>query len=270
MSETQTVQDTMDIPFDTAPIPRVNKGILVVGGIVVGLSVGFFIAKKRLEAKYRKQADEEIDEIREIYREKTRKLEGAVKVDPKGEKEPLKEVLEKAGYTEDEGLGYTEAEQAAINEAKLRAGEDDIVHNIFRSGDEIRTTSHLEGWDWDVENQIREEAEGDVPYVLHRDEYNSNESGYDQISLTYFEGDDVLCDDHDTPVDDQDAMVGLGNLAKFGHGSGDPKVVFVRNNELELEIEIVHSDDKFSEQRRGIPTDQPPPSDPRHRRSRGD
>jgi hypothetical protein len=74
-------------------------------------------------------------------------------------------------------------------------------------------------------------------------------------------------------------MVGLGNLAKFGHGSGDANTVYVRNPELQIEVEIIHSDGKFSEQRRGIPVEpprdekgrfQPQTGDPRHRRSRGD
>ena len=63
-------------------------------------------------------------------------------------------------------------------------------------------------------------------------------------------------------------MVGLVNLGKFGHGSGDPNVVYVRNVELEMEIEIIHSDGKFSEQSRGI-VENPDPTDPRKRRNRG-
>ena len=110
----------------------------------------------------------------------------------------------------------------------------------------------------------------DVPYVIHKDEYFNNERDYEQITLTYFEGDDVLSDSNDTPIDDQDAMVCLGNLGKFGHGSGDPNVVYVRNVELELEIEIVHSDGLYSEEVHGIPDDELKHSDRRKRRQRDD
>jgi len=67
-----------------------------------------------------------------------------------------------------------------------------------------------------------------------------------QFTLTYFEGDDVLCKDDDTVIRDQDATVGLGNLSKFGHGSGDPNIVYVRNEELKVDLEIVHSDGKYA------------------------
>lgn len=249
-----------------------NKQVLFVGGVIIGVSVGFLIAKKRLEAKIRAEAEEEINAVRDLYFEKARRLDNTKRVVEK--KETIQEVMEKAGYvspTEDREVAEAEAgpEQVA-----LEAEQEPETRNVFHAGE-------ITDWDWDVEKQIREEGHDQVPYVLHRDEYFPNEYGWDQVSLTYFEGDDVLADDHDTPVDDQDAMVGLGNLAKFGHGSGDPNVVYVRNPELNLEIEIIHSDGEFAKQRRGIPIEEPerdehgrfkprPEGDPRKRRSRGD
>jgi hypothetical protein len=256
----------------------INKGVLLVGGIVIGVSVGFLIAKKRLESKYLAMAEEEIAEIRAMYYQR-RKLDMDADSRVKEAKKSAAQILEERGYTpptaQDER--YIQSEQAAIDEANAEAaraeleaeeeivvpnGDEVVVTNVFHAGE-------IDEWDWDIEKTIRKEAHGGVPYVLHRDEYFENEQGYDQITLTYFEGDDVLADSHDTPVDDQDAMVGLGNLAKFGHGSGDPNTVYVRNDELQIEIEVIHSDGKFSEQRRGIPIEGPPPGDPRKRRSRG-
>lgn len=253
-----------------------SSTILLAGGIVIGVSVGYLIAKRRLEAKYQQLAEEEIDEIRDIYFAKTQKLEG-LRVDPQGEKETIQEVMVKAGYVRptEQDQRYTDAEQEAIAQANEAAAQAEIeaeqaekVHNIFHPG-------AVEGWDWVEERAYREALDEGIPYVLHRDEYFPNENGWDQMSLTYFEGDDILADDNDTPVDDQDAMVGLANLPKFGHGSGDPNVVYVRNPELQLEMEIIHSDGKFSEQVRGM--EQPrsedgkfaPKGDPRKRRSRG-
>lgn len=271
----------------------INKGVLLVGGIIIGVSVGFLVAKKRLEAKYAEMAEEEIQAIRDLYFQKEKKAAG-VRVDPKGGKETLQEVMAKAGYQPptEQDQRYTDAEQQAIdeaNEAAARAEEEAedaigtvIVTNTGPVTQNIFPAGALPEWDWDVEKTIREEGHNEVPYVLHRDEYIANESGWEQMVLTYFEGDDVLADNHDTPVDDQDAMVGLGNLAKFGHGSGDPNTVYVRNPELNIEIEIIHSDGKFSEQRRGIPVDPPRDetgkfaprnqgsTDPRKRRTRGD
>jgi hypothetical protein len=121
-------------------------------------------------------------------------------------------------------------------------------------------------WDYEAQEATRTE---DAPYVIHRDEYFNNETPFEQMTLTYYEGDDILADSHDTPVDDQDAMVGLGNLSRFGHGSGDPNVVYVRNHELELEIEIVHSDGNFTKEVHGHdPDDAIEHSNKRRRRRR--
>jgi gas vesicle protein len=262
--------DTEDIEVveEVVGTSGLNGTILLVGGIVIGASVGYFVAKRRLEAKYAQMAEDEIDTIRDLYFEKTKKLEKF-----QAEKPALEEVVSK--YTSEEQTVIDEVAEAEQEELEAEEEtEPEIVRkNIFH------TPSPFEfpGWDWDTERELRDETHGQVPYVLHRDEYFHNDKAWDQMSLTYFEGDDTLVDDQDTPVDDQDAMVGLGNLTKFGHGSGDPNTVYVRNEELQLEMEIVHSDDKFSEQRRGIPVDDRPrdehgkfiPQDPRKRRSRG-
>lgn len=292
----EKVVDGLEDIVDAAPAAAqtINRGVLLVGGVLIGTSIGFLVAKKILEKKYTKLAEEEIQAVRDIYYEKAVKLQqahGSTRV--VSEKKSVEEILEERGYTPPtaEDQRYTDAEQAAIDEANAAAARAEeaaeraeeiaetevIVTNVFHAGE-------IDEWDWDVEKTIREEGHNEVPYVLHRDEYFANENGWEQMNLTFFEGDDVLADMHDTPVDDQDAMVGLGNLSKFGHGSGDPNTVYVRNPELQLEIEIIHSDGKFSEQRRGIPVDPPrredgrfaprnqqsPPSgDPRKRRNRG-
>lgn len=280
---------TTDIPVEEVAeiIPAAKSFTLgpmffLAGGVIGGMLMGYGLAQKRLEAKIRAEAEEEINAVRDMYFEKSRKLQSQ-RPPVQVHKETIQEVMEKAGYvspTEDREVAEAEAGEEQV---ALENEQEPEIRNVFHAGD-------IADWDWDVEKayreQLSEETEGLGPYVLHRDEYFPNENGWEQVSLTYFEGDDVLADDHDTPVDDQDAMVGLGNLAKFGHGSGDPNIVYVRNPELQLEIEIIHSDGEFSKQRRGIPIEEPerdkhgrfkprndqspPESDPRKRRSRGD
>lgn len=240
----------------------INKGVLLVGGVIIGASLGYYFTKRHLAKKYMAQADSEIEAMREHYASKLR-TSAAIRT---ADVDEATQIIEEQEYgpqpTTRSELKDLQQEQHVVNpEAWRKAAEDElaaepeITANVFEVDDE---------WNWDFENDLR--AGGVDPYVLHHEEWTT-EGMYTRLSLTYFEGDDVLADEHDTPIDDQDAMVGLANLAKFGHGSGDPNVVYIRNVELELEIEIVHSDGKFSEERRGIvepPTD---PSDPRRRRN---
>jgi hypothetical protein len=93
--------------------------------------------------------------------------------------------------------------------------------------------SEDEDWNWEEELKHRTQ---EAPYILHRDEFFSNENEYRQCSLSYYRGDNILCDEHDVPVYNPERVV--GNLA-FGHGSADPSIVYVRNDRLLAEYEVI-------------------------------
>lgn len=281
----EKVADGLEEIVAAAPA-SINKGVLFAGGVIIGVSVGFIVAKKILEKKITAEAEAEIQAVRDIYYEKAVKLEedsGARRV--MDEKRSVEEIMRDRGYTA-EDQRYTDAEQAAIEEANLAAARAErAAEEAEESAEAVKqnvfNNDGVPDWNWDVETAFREQLDDGVPYVLHRDEYNANERDYEQMVLTYFAGDDVLADNHDTPVDDQDALVGLANLGRFGHGSGDPNTVLVRNPEHRMEYEIVVSEGKFSEQRRGMISETPrdetgrfaprqQEGDPRKRRSRGD
>lgn len=248
----EAAKEVVDLAVESTSTTS-GKVALVIGGACLGAIVSYFVTKKYLESKYDNIAEEEIAAMRDHYLAKEKAL---------SEKKPLDDVMAEHGYTSKlEGPDETvwvkivpEDEREVVLEGEvLEEGED--PKNVFRNYHDI--------WDYEVELPTRQD---DVPYVIHKDEYFAQERDYEQITLTYFEGDDVLSDSNDTPIDDQDAMVCLGNLSKFGHGSGDPNVVYVRNVELELEIEIVHSDGLYSEEVHGISDDGLKHSDKRAKR----
>lgn len=107
------------------------------------------------------------------------------------------------------------------------------THNIF---------SHSTSRDhWDYAKEIAQRGPT-RPYIIHQDEYHSNESGFDQLTYNYYAGDDVLVDERGVPVFKHQDRV--GNLT-FGKGSNDPHVVYVRNPELEVEYEVLYNDDSY-------------------------
>lgn len=89
--------------------------------------------------------------------------------------------------------------------------------------------------DWDYTEELKHRSK-ERPYILHRDEFFSNESDYRQCSLTYYGGDNILCDEQDVPVYNYEKIV--GSLV-FGHGSADPSIVYIRNDKLEAEYEVI-------------------------------
>jgi len=103
-------------------------------------------------------------------------------------------------------------------------GDDNVV-NIFKAEDS----------EWDYESELAE-RDPDKPYIIHRDEFFGEEMDCTQTTITYYAGDNILCDERDTPIYNPEQVVGQ---LMFGHGSNDPNVVYVRNERLQAEYEIL-------------------------------
>lgn len=85
------------------------------------------------------------------------------------------------------------------------------------------------------------EAKKTSPYVISPDDFGEKDE-YDTISLTLY-ADGVLADDNDEVVDDE--IVGKENLDSIGRFEDDS--VFVRNDILKADYEILLDNRKFSE-----------------------
>lgn len=216
----------------------------------------------RAERKYSQIADDEIAEMREHYQAKGRALEA-----DKG-KGDLESIVKERGYSPpqpEESVSPPMAVQppssVIVEESKPNPPPDDSamaetdvegpngvkVRNIFRDRQE---TPSLPTWD---EHAERRRRSSDRPYVIHRDERHEME-GYSEVSLTYYAKDDVLCDETDEIMDParRDDAVGEANLDRFGHGSGEPEIVYIRNDNLEIMYEIVRSPNSYAEEVHGF------------------
>lgn len=234
-------------------IPKIklpNKGILLGLGSVLsfagGLSIGYFvdykkskdILEEKIAAEYHALYIEEVEEARQHYAKLYKHDEFST---------PTKLVEELVVENEEEvaayleavvGLGYAiSAEESSERYAEESSESDnEVAHNIF-------TDAPTEDeWDYDIELEERDDL---YPYIIHVDEYMLNETEFNQDSLTYFVNDDVLLDSKDVVVRNQEEVVGVGNLL-FGHGSKDPKVVYIRNVKMSLEVEITASEGSYS------------------------
>jgi hypothetical protein len=85
------------------------------------------------------------------------------------------------------------------------------------------------------------------PYVLSFEEFFDDEPDYTKVQLTWYEGDKVLADDKDQPVAGARTAVGVITKDSFGGPSNDPNVMYVRNDKLMLDSEIVINFGKYSE-----------------------
>lgn len=100
-----------------------------------------------------------------------------------------------------------------------------VTHSIFTEDEDL--------WDQEAEEATRTPS---APYVIHKDEFWLEEMGYSQRTLTYYEGDNILVDQEDVPIYAFPTIIGE---LKFGHGSHDQNVFYVRNDALKAEYEII-------------------------------
>lgn len=97
--------------------------------------------------------------------------------------------------------------------------------------------------------RVNHEVKKDAPYVIPPEEFMNNED-YENISLTYY-SDGVLADENDDVVEDVENVVGRESLNHFGEYEDDS--VFVRNDILKCDYEILYDLRNYSEVIKHIP-----------------
>lgn len=255
----EAAEEVAEQAVNVAEVTRtLRKGemLIVCGGLglgfVIGATAGYLYAKRQLETKYDKMVGKEIEEMRTYY---ASKLEA---VTERAQKPPLDQVVTDLGYVTPPRENPTQTEDEINDEIDLieteralREEEEETSRNVFTDG---RPSEDI----WDYAAEIRNRT-ADSPYVIHLDEHTQNEKEYIQTTLTYYEEDDVLADEHDHIIEDKDETVGDHNLLKFGHGSNDVNVVYVRNDVIEMDIEVLRSNGSYAEEVHGLKHMDAPP-----------
>lgn len=192
---------------------------------------------------------------------------------------PNESELAKIQHDVDEMKERREAREAAAAEAKKPiVPEVTVAEHIQRKLDhvgegtpeEVASVPHnvfaqqnWGEWDYEVEKRSRDSA---TPYVIHEEEFHTNELGFNQLSYLYYAGDDTLADIDLKPLYERHLITG-DNL-KFGHGSRDPNVVFIRNEERREEYEVTFDPGSHAFDVQGLEAEGPPiqhSAPPKHR-----
>lgn len=149
--------------------------------------------------------------------------------------------------TEEQDNDYDDSVDADMNGIPLELTDDGEEEHapIEYSAINIFAPS-TDGWDEEYEASLRVDGE---PHVIALDVFLENENDWTQETLTYYAGDDILADQSDTPIYGHANMMGK---LKFGHGSQDRNVVYIRNPSLRREWEILRSDGKFEDEVTGL------------------
>ncbi len=259
----EVVEDGADILEDRASwlISNPKAVILTVGVVSVlsGALVSYLVVNSRLRAKYQKLADEQIEDVKNHYlvfqKDKGDLAELAAKYPDTERTATPEEVAEAESIIDREGyipydkiktqvtppatpVDMIHSAEKIVQEAS--AVSEEIVRNIWESDDPDTY------FDFEEELQRREDRP-EFPFVITKEEFDQAEADYQQGSLTYFDGDNILIDDTDKPCD-LDFTIGAENVLRFGHGSGDKNIVYIRNPKLELDFEVTQSLGTFTKE----------------------
>ena len=259
------LEDAVEVVTIVKNNPVVLAGVALLS-LAAGGFVGYKYAQSRLKMHYENLANEEIQEAKEYYshlRKEGSAADPEVLLQDLHGKSAVDAIRAHRRYA---GKGGTDTEAPAETEEELSAEEialhvkngvdprppiEEVVEerkNVF----ENRSPVDDEDFDYEAELARRN---GDRPYIITHDEFYENETDYEQMHITYFAGDDVLVDERDQVIPDEDAAVGDDNLTRFGHGSKDAHIVYVRNEKLETDFEITRSFGKYAEEVLGFDVD---------------
>lgn len=238
---------------------------LFCGGAVVGGLVGYVASVKHLEKKYIEIADEEIEKVRQHYRfvrkgslediykdVNLKSDEELVSIDLSLEEEVDPDLDVVVSTEKVEHILEEQEHMERLNGKKLvRDGvSDDHPGFVVADEDDVEDEDDDIRVEW---NSLKEAQPSDEdPYLITIDEYMDDEEDFEKITLTYFEGDDTLCDERESIIPDVDTVVGVDNLKFFGRSSStvyepDANAVYIRNVRVQSDFEVIREEMSYSE-----------------------
>ena len=203
------------------------KGLLI---FVLGAAAGSLATWKLIEKKYKDIAQEEIDSVKDTF-SKMKKNEYPDKLEDYPDFEEF-----------DDSDDSDDVEEEPKLEQKIdRNNKPDIVE-YAKILSETGYTNYAERQDKKEKKGV-EPVEDERPYVISPDEFGEKD-GYENVTLTYY-ADGVLTDYFDNVISNVDEVVGFDSLDHFGEYEDD--VVFVRNEKMETDYEILRDLRDFNE-----------------------
>ncbi len=244
-----------------------NRQNLIVGGATVlsfatGVVTGYLLCNKRMASKYDKLLAEQIEQTKQFYGRLYKRDEYAT---PESTYDAM---VDEAVEAVRAYKGMPPSKIEDVTEVSEEDGTIDVEYVMSDSELVVVDVQEKNIFDNGIPEQLDvANRSADYPYVVTLEEYMENEQGHEQVTMTYYSGDNVLADERDKHVEDVQGTVGRINLQRFGVGSGDPNVVLIRNEKIGLDFEVLQSTGKYAHEVLGFEEDLKH-SDSGHRRGR--
>lgn len=203
---------------------------------VLGAAVGSLVTWKFVEEKYRRIADEEIESVKETFKNRESKIaEDEKQAEELGVKSPSKEFYSQLKENTDKLTN------------NLSEKYKDIIATSGYNSTDIQKNTNIKDYEYtdvDGEGQIIEIVPSDYPepYVIAPEEFGELED-FKTKSFIYYE-DKVVATADDRIVDDVEVLIGDA-LDHFGDYEDD--AVHVRNEKEKTDYEILRSEKYYTD-----------------------
>ena len=236
-----------------------NPALFTTGGLLVGGGLGYILGRRHGQASVmileHTRPEEDLSPAMDLSVDQLEKLREAINREEELEaaREELAERPTRLVLDEEKVLGHPTPENGNADDDETPSVEVQERIEAFNRDAEAAIAPPIEetviaqsvfaGSDdeWDYQKELASRS-SERPYIIHKDEFYSEESGYTQTTLTYYSGDDIMADENDSPVYNYQTVTGP---LHFGHGSQDPNVVYVRNDKRMAEYEILFDHGMF-------------------------
>ena len=152
------------------------------------------------------------------------------------------EIEEKTEETE--GETETEDEDPEVSESKMSYKKPPLMEYVKMVEDNgYVPKTHMEEVKEEIANGEWDDKDVYEPFIIRPEEYGELHA-YETLSLNYY-ADGVLTDELDNPIEDVESLVPADFADHFGEY--DDNAVFVRNDNLECDYEILRDLRKFTD-----------------------
>jgi hypothetical protein len=197
------------------------KPLLAAAG---GAVVGFFVAKTHYEKAAYAYANERIEQAK-VYAEE------------RAEREIAKFQVEATAEAYDAVTAVYEADTDKM--AKL-VEENEVIAGLVTNYKGFSEMPQA------PENVDPEDSESHIVLIRRKEFFEGPlNDNYHQVSVTYYQLDDILVDPSDKQLDVR-AAIGSIRPSWFGNEAEDEDVVYVRNTQSKIEFEVIRSLESFS------------------------
>ena len=139
---------------------------------------------------------------------------------------------------------YMEKKYDELSE-EVKVDESCTVENYHEEPDQEKKVlvMNKDRYEKVVRNYIKAPIVEETPdtHVISFEEFCERYNNRDKVTFMYRPNGDLIDDDGDVIVNP--CMLIGDALSRFGEASGDPEVVYVRNNRLNIDYEVVRTND---------------------------